>query len=191
MDLLFLFFLILLALVVVIGIGILICKIRNRAILRILQLISDGQDITIRACDGKRTIAQANQVFTDYIDSNFKNWDLDKPGKATPAIKAKVYELCQNTRFKQIFKFLSSDLDKLCLTQDQIIAFVEDHIDCLQTKDSHATLFLFKENKSYFVVSVYSVPSGKLKVYVDKLKAAYVWYAYSRHRVVASVTVDS
>ncbi|MDD4412713.1 MAG: hypothetical protein PHR00_03655 [Patescibacteria group bacterium] len=150
----------------------------------ILQLISAGQDITIKACDGQRTIAQAKELFTGFLDADFENWNLDKPGKATPATKAKVYELRQDAKFKQMFESLNPDLDKLCLTQAQIIAFVEDHQDWLRT-DGYGTFFLFKENEEYFVAEVYFSSSDALEVRVRSLEDDVVWNAGSRRRLVA------
>ncbi|MDD4412437.1 MAG: hypothetical protein PHR00_02210 [Patescibacteria group bacterium] len=152
----------------------------------ILQLISAGQDITIKACDGQRTIAKAKELFTGFLDADFENWNLDKPGKATPATKAKVYELRQDATFKQMFESLNPDLDKLCLTQAQIIAFIEDCRDWLRTK-GYGTFFLFKENEEYFVATVHFRSSGGLRVLVDKLRARHSWTADGRHRLVLVV----
>ena len=151
----------------------------------ILKLISGNKDIIIKASDGQRTIAQATEVFTGYIDSDFKDWGLDKPGKATPVTKVAVHEMNSDSKLKPMFKKLNIDLDKLCFTQNQIIDFVLD-------KDSrkwlhpqgYATFFLFKENGKYFVARVYFNSSDPLRVSVSQLEDGNVWEAESCHRVV-------
>ena len=49
----------------------------------ILRLLSADETIIISACDGTQTLAQAKETFPAYLDSDFKNWGLDKNGKPT------------------------------------------------------------------------------------------------------------
>lgn len=147
-----------------------------------LRLLSGGQTLTIGATDGKQTIAQAGDVFTAYIDSDFKNWNLDVPGKAKPATKVEVHELVKDGRIDQFFPSLGQ-LDDLCLEQDQIIKFCLEYKQWLRT-EGWATLFLFKVANQFFVARVYFVDGGHLRVRVRRFSDGRVWRAGDRGRVV-------
>lgn len=129
---------------------------------------------------GKRYIAKANDIFQSYIDPDFKKWNLNKPGQAKPETKLGVYELIKNGAYKDIFTSASNDLDKICLTQDQIIEFCEKHKDLLS---ENYTFFLFKENDEFFVARV-NFDDGGLYVRVREFEYDDVWFAEYRHRVV-------
>ncbi len=81
-----------------------------------------------------------------------------------------------------MFNSLSTDLDKLCLTQDQIIEFCTNHPSWLR-QDGYGTFFLFKVKDEFFVCSVH-VRDGGLCVGVDRLADGCVWDADGAHRVV-------
>jgi len=144
-----------------------------------LNLVSDA--ITIPKTTGENYIAKADDTFQSYIDSDFKNWKLDKVSEARPETKLGVYELVKNGIYNDIFTSMSGYLDALCLTQHQIIEFCKAHEDLL-SKDC-ATMFLFKENDKFFVANVYLISDG-LYVRVYELANDYVWRAEHRFRVV-------
>jgi len=148
----------------------------------ILRLLSAGETISIPACDGTCSLAQAKDVFKSGIDPDFKNWGLDQTGKSTEETQVQVHELVENVTFAKIFGFLGSDLDKLCLTQHQIKTFCEKHSNWLRT-DGYATHFLFKENNEFFVAGV-RVLSDSLRVRVRRFEDDNVWNADYHHRVV-------
>jgi hypothetical protein len=148
----------------------------------ILKRLYSDDTITISAVDGSKTIFNSEDVFKSWIDSDFKDWDLNKPDQKTPEIKTQVYEMAENANYSQMFNSLSSDLDSLCLTQNQIIRFCEKYPSHLR-QDGNATFFLFKENGEYFVAYV-SVNSGGLGVNVRRFGDDCVWDAEYAHRVV-------
>lgn len=151
----------------------------------ILQLISGGKNIVIRATSGQRTIAQANDVFTWYFDPNFKNWGLDVPGEAKPETPVEVHEMVKGGDFKTIFGSLGRELDTLSLTQEQIVAFVEDpkNKDWLRT-DGYATFFLLKVGNEFFVVYVGLDGDGGPGAGINRFSDAHVWSGVRRHRIV-------
>lgn len=142
-----------------------------------LKLIKQG--LKIEALDGKRYIYGKKDVFNNYIDSDFKNWKLDKKSNPTQETKVDVYELIKNATFKEMFV---GNLDKLCLTQDQIIEFCDKHPDWLNQEEGY-TFFLFKVNKEYFVARV-DVDSDGLIVHVDRFERDYLWLDEYCHRLV-------
>ena len=149
----------------------------------ILQVISGGEKLMIEALDGKAYISDAKKVFKSYIDGDFKNWGLNQSGPATAETLVDVSEMVKDATFVQIFTGITPDLDKLVLTQAQIIRFCEKHPTWLR-QEGYATFFLTKVNGEYFVVHV-GVDSDGLWVYVGRLGRDGVWPAECRRRVVS------
>jgi len=89
----------------------------------------------------------------------------------------------KNATFKQMFNSLNPDLDKLCLTQAQIISFAEDNKEELHPK-GYGNFFLFKCDDKYFVANVSFYSAAGLEVHVDRLGIGRVWNADYRFRVV-------
>jgi hypothetical protein len=107
-----------------------------------LKLVSGGESLVIKAKTGKRKISQMKDLFTWGIDSDFVNYGADQEGAAMEDTQVKVYELAKNGTFSDIFGSLPFSNEQLCLTQDQIIGFVEEHRRWLSTNGG--TFFLFK-----------------------------------------------
>ncbi len=149
----------------------------------ILRLISGGEKIMIEALDGKAYISDAKKTFKSYIDGDFKNWGLNQSGPATAETLLDVSEMTSDGTFVQIFTGITPDLEKLVMTQAQIIRFCEKHPTWLR-QEGYATFFLTKVNGEYFVVHV-RVYSDGLDVYVRRLGHDYVWYGGYRRRVVS------
>lgn len=148
----------------------------------VLRLISGGGTTILGECDGTQILAQAKGTFPSGIDSDFKNWKLDKPGDATRETAVEVHELVEDATFVKMFGSLGGDLNKLCLTQHQIKTFCEKHSHFLRT-DGYATFFLFKEDEQFFVAYV-GVYSSGLYVHVYRFEHDRVWNADYRDRVV-------
>jgi len=149
----------------------------------ILSLISGNDKLMIEASDGKAYIFDAKNIFKSGIDGDFKNWGLNKSGPATKEILVDVNETVSDGTFVQIFTGISSDLEKLVMTQAQIIRFCEKHPTWLRQED-YATLFLTKVGYEYFVVYV-RVRSDGLLVRVRRLEDDIVLCGQYRHRVVS------
>ena len=147
-----------------------------------LQLISKNEEIIIDACDGTHLFADAKETFKLGIHGDFKNWDINKPGKSTQKTAMQVHETAKGATFAQMFDSFGVDLDKLYLTQHQIKIFCEVHKNWLRT-GGYGNFFLFKVDSQFFVARVY-VESGELGVDVYLFEFSYVWNADNRHRVI-------
>lgn len=163
----------------------------SEAVTSCLRLISGGKKIIIRETSGQRLISQAKKVFPGWIDSDFTNWGCDVPGEARPETPVEVFEMTADADFRTMFGSFDCELDNLALTQNQIIAFVEDNEGWLHP-DGWATFFLFgvrkkdnegKEYKEFFVASV-GRSAARLGVFVDRFVRGDVWSACRRCRVV-------
>ena len=148
----------------------------------VLRKISGGHKVIVPATSGQRTIAQAGDVFTGWLDPDFKNWGTDVAGEAKPETPADVYELAEDATFEQMFTSLSSDLDQLLWEQEQILAFVESHKNWLHP-EGYGSFFLFKVGNEVFVVFVGFDSVGVLFAYVFRFDDAYIWDASRRGRV--------
>jgi hypothetical protein len=146
----------------------------------ITRLIESG--VMIEKCDGKAFIGKADKIFKSNIDNDFENFGLNKVGNATKKTLLDIHEIVEDAKFSQIFPSINSDLDKLVMTQSQIIRFCEKN-PALLRQGGYGTFFLIKENNEYFVVYV-SVGSGGLRVSVHRFGHDGVWYGAYRHRVV-------
>jgi hypothetical protein len=147
------------------------------------RLISDGEKLIIDAVDGSETLADAKEIFTGGIDSDFKNWDADEKGSAASEALAEVREMIKDATFSQMFGELNADVGKLCLTQHQIKSFVKKYRNWLQ-KDGYGTFFLFRSNGHFFVAYADLSSGGSLRVLVVRFEYDYVWLADARHRLV-------
>jgi len=89
----------------------------------ITKVISTGTEIKLEALDGKAYIYDAKKTFSSFIDEDFKNWGLNCPGRASTETLFDVSEVVADGTFIQIFTDISGDLDKIVMTQAQIIRF--------------------------------------------------------------------
>jgi hypothetical protein len=147
-----------------------------------LKLISGGETIVIAPTDGHETIAQAGDLFTGWVDGDFQRYGTNVPSEPTKDTPVQVFEMIKNGTFAQIFGGFGENLDRLCLSQAQIISFVQNHAKWLRA-DGYGTFFLFKVGDEYFVARVCRSSDG-LGVGADRLSDGYVWGAEYRHRVV-------
>ena len=154
----------------------------------ILRHLFEDETITIAACDGSRYIGKEKGVFKAFIESLFASWGLDKRGTSTAATNVSVHEMIKDATFAQMFDSFGNDLDKLCLSQRQIVEFCEKHPACLR-QEGYATFFLFKEGDQFYVANV-RVRSDGLYVHVSRLERDRVWpAAYAPRVVVPQLTV--
>jgi hypothetical protein len=132
----------------------------------------------------KAKLIKDSKLFS-YIDSDFNN--LTGLDATFNEQNFEVLEMDKDATFKEIF----TQPEKMAMTQDQILSFVENHKDKLRT-NGYATFFLLKNNEDFFVVFVYLYDDGRLEVYVSPFSYGSVWRAGGRHRVVVpQLTLES
>jgi hypothetical protein len=146
----------------------------------ITRLIESG--VMIEKCDGKAYISDAKNIFKSYINLSFRDFFLNKKDQATEETLLDIHEIVESANCSQIFLSLNTDLDKLVMTQNQIIRFCEKYSTLLRKK-GFATFFLVKENNEYFVVLVTMHPGG-LRIGFIRFKCNRVWLGEYRHRLV-------
>ena len=149
----------------------------------IVKLISGAETLELDETDGKATIAKAKDTFPGWIDPNFENYGTNVCGPATKKAQVSVHEMIKDGTFAQIFGGMSDDLNSLCLTQPQIIQFVQKHKKWLRT-DGYGTFFLFKVGEEFFVACVYFGGVGQLEVRAYRFSHDRVWRAEDGRRFV-------
>jgi hypothetical protein len=137
--------------------------------------------VTLAPTKGDATLAKAKDVFTDWLDSDFKNWGTDFPGEDTAETKVDVHEMARDGTYKTLFESLG-DPRKLRLTQGQIKEFCRSNSDFL-AEESYGTFFLFEVKGKLFVADV-DVEGGELRAGVNSLGNDSVWGAGYRHLLV-------
>ena len=149
-----------------------------------LKLISDGHVLSLPATNGKRTIAQAGDVFTGGIDSNFRRWKLDVPSAPTAPMSVQVWEhTTNNGNFADIFASTGKPNDALCIPQSQIVFFAATYQEWLRT-NGYRTFFMFKKGEEFFVPSVSFGDARQLHADVDRLSDDDVLPVVYRYRFV-------
>lgn len=157
----------------------------------IVKLTSGAEVLELDATDGKQTIAQAKDAFPGYIDGDFREWGCDVKSAPTGKTEVAVYEMIKDGDFARIFNGMSDDLNKLVLTQPQIIKFVQKHRQWLRT-EGYGTFFLFKVGDEFFVARVLVDGGGQLKARVYRFSYDDVWHAEGRRRIVVpQLTLES
>lgn len=124
------------------------------------------------------TIFDAKDIFTGWIDSDFKNYGLTSDSSSEEK-EIEVHELTENGTFKQIYDSLGRSLDSMVMTQGQIIEFAKK----MEKSDPYSYFFLLKKGSEFFVARV-RVFSDGLRVFVGRLEDGYVWFAEYQHRIV-------
>jgi len=155
----------------------------------ILKLIPGGEKLIIEALGGKAYISNAKEIFKSYIDEDFKNWGLDQPEPATPETLLNISEMISDGTFVQIFTGITNNLDKIIMTQAQIIRFYEKYLSWFSQEDN-AAFCLTKVGREYFVVGALYYSDG-LGVDVYRLDYDHVFYSKYRHRVVSPQLIPS
>lgn len=136
------------------------------------------QNIKIGKTKGKDTIADATNVFNNWIDPDFRNYGTNKESGDTKKEEFKVFEMDKDGTFKNIF----INPDEMKMTQGQIIEFCKEHQGLLG-QEGWSTFFLFKTGDEFFVAAVVVLSDG-LRVYVHRFSREFVWYGVYRHRMV-------
>jgi hypothetical protein len=147
------------------------------------KLISKERDVIIRPTKGLRTIAKADNIFHAGIDSDFVKYKTNVGSKATNKMEVQIFEQIHDGKLVQLFADFGKPMDDLCMTQDQIISFIEGH-DKLLSTNGWGTLFLSKVQSWHCVAAVGRNEKG-IYVYMFRLfHGGHTLLAKDEHRIV-------
>jgi hypothetical protein len=126
---------------------------------KISRLLSGDENLVIEALDGSMYIVDAEDTFTSHIEGDFKAWALIGCNVATPETIVDVDEIVSDAILAQIFFGLTHDLEKIVMTQHQIIVFCRKYPHWLR-EEKFSTFFLTKVRREYLVIRVGISNSG-------------------------------
>lgn len=128
-----------------------------------------------------KLIKDQTQLFS-YIDNDFENWNIDE-GIEKPTGELKSIEQTKDFTFKDVF---NPETD--CVTQEEVIKFVEENKDTDVFNYIH--FFLLKNSEGRFFVAyvVYFYGDDSFRVRVFRFENSPVWDTSNHHRLVAHAT---
>lgn len=138
---------------------------------KFLRLI--GQELEIKATDGTKIIANSTMTFKAGISQNFTKL-LPTESIKTNAVYVDVYETRGDTAItgKKVLTSLlrsphNSDIEKLIMTQHQIIEFCGTYSDwfCKSSVTTIGTFFLMQDKNNNFVFAkIFVKTNGDLRI---------------------------
>lgn len=156
-----------------------------------LRPVSSVGTINLAAASGERTIYNDGNDIFGWVDGDFSRWGANEPGNPTDETPTTVFEMVKDADFQTMFGSLvdsPADVEKLALSQDQILNFVENNRAALRS-GGYATFFLFKSGEKLFVAFVLVRVGGSLGVFVLGFSFGLVWGGGGRRRVVVPQTI--
>ncbi len=136
----------------------------------------------IHQTTGKITFANTKEMSSIVLDNRLKLLQQEVHSVATPEFPVVEYELIQNAKFSQIF---TGDLNRLCLTQEQIINFICDRNNWINLQSGkNITLFLLKVNSDFFVVTAIASLNSAQELKLYDLSYDGTWCSYFFNRFI-------
>lgn len=125
----------------------------------ILRRILEDEVFVIGECDGAGTFANSPELFSR-VNASLQIGDACLP---SPETTVEIYETKNHATPAEIFIPIADELRAVCLTENQIAAFIKEYFSRLHLSFcSPHTIFLQKKNKikGFIVTRVYAAPSG-------------------------------
>ncbi|MGE5425573.1 MAG: hypothetical protein ACM3PZ_00605 [Bacillota bacterium] len=121
-----------------------------------LILMSQGESPLIEELDCSMRFSAAHEFLRPYDDGIYDKYNLNHPAKKkTPKTFCDVYKTTFSSSYRQIFATINENLDRLVLSQHQILWFCRKYPFWLFQGASGDTAFLIKvHNGGYQVVCV-------------------------------------
>lgn len=117
---------------------------------RFLKTVSTAEKLIIEALDGKMHFADAQDV----VKSEIIYPDLEsQPAIATEETAVTIMALIKSADFEQMFTSITDNLDKIVMTQAQIIRFCEKYFS-VNSRENDVAFFLMKFDCEYLVVNL-------------------------------------
>lgn len=160
-----------------------------------INLVSTEHNVIISECLGgiKASLAYAQKIFSGFLDSNFKKWNLDTAQPATEKIDVEVWEISSRYGdYSEIYNAFNVELKNLKFnSQEQIEKFVYENWGKWLRPEGYALLFLFSEiinnKEEFFVVCTclgHCLCPSNFQISVARLSDSFNWLArYGRYCV--------
>lgn len=129
---------------------------------KILKLISGGETIRIRALDGSRVFKFSDGDLFKYVFFDLAGFDTNEHPTETGEAELLVYELVKDANIYQMFNSLNKSFEQLCLTQNQILEFLDKYKRYSKNKTNH---FLVKSNGKIFVAQICADSDDSMRLF--------------------------
>lgn len=100
----------------------------------ILKLVDNGHNLFLEEADGSRLLCDRT-LFKSINDREGLLANIDKRGMATLGAFMQVHDVTGQGRFLDIFKALPGSWGQKKMSRHQLINFIEEVPECLQTAD--------------------------------------------------------
>ncbi len=140
------------------------------------------ESITLAPTAGLTVLAEASDLFTGHLDSDFKSLGTDKPGEDTTETILDIYEIAKDGHHRTFFGSLGQDVRPLTMTQGQIKEFACSYRDSF-IQYGYVTMSLFEVEGELFVAHI-NLRGGKLGVDVYRFSEDGIWRTNNRFQLV-------
>lgn len=146
----------------------------------ILRPVSGNEHIVIDACDGTETFSNEDVFEFGTVDDG----KVLKDGLVPPTKKilVRVYEIVKDGTFEELFGVIGVNVDRLCLTEHQIISFFKNCKKWMHPNHC-GTYFIFKSGDKIAVAGISGWRDG-FRVSVHTLHEYVGWSVESLPRLV-------
>jgi hypothetical protein len=152
----------------------------------LLRLISGKSELLIGACDGTKSLLDAESDTFNYINRELtERFPVKGKILATKKTLVEVYEPKEDGSLPQLFLSYSNDLCGLCLTEHQILRFVKKYRRWITPRDFQNTFILYEYEGDIFVAEIRFDNYARLELGCIRLvKCNAVWLSEARIRIV-------
>jgi hypothetical protein len=165
-----------------------VSKYRSETKTDVLRPLYPSRLLTLPATTGKRTIAKDFNFWGR--DKFLEQKNVNRPSEERPETTVQIFSLRsdRDANLEQMFQFFGRPFDELCLTQDQIVAFCENHREHLR---SHGIprFFLFKVEHKFMVAEISSYDPGVLGIGVSDVLLPTPWDGAKQPQIVVPMNV--
>jgi hypothetical protein len=126
-----------------------------------LKLISSG-DVIIGALDGSRFFKFSDGDLFKFVFFDLAGLNTEENAIRSNEAELLVYEQVKDSTINQMFLSLNRNIDELCLTQNQILEFLDNYKKYSMNKTNH---FLFKSNDRVFIAQVCADSDDSMRLF--------------------------
>lgn len=136
--------------------------------------------LSLESIDGQQFMAASNSFELFHNCNNI--FTAKQKGKPSEYCELVVYKLNATLKAPEIFKAFGVNLNRLCLSESQVLCFCEKYPEEL-TSDGLATFFLVKKGNKYFIFDIHK-GENKILVVISDMRTARVWQKKRGYRII-------
>lgn len=150
-----------------------------RGFKKVTNISNDSKGVVIKALNGQAINYDPQKI----IIMNAEDEDrMHRPDRATPETFIDVSEIISDKTFLEMYTGLADSLDKMTLTQPQIMTICNQYFRRL-AQDECQNIFLTKINGEYFIIMTKMGANDSLVLSYFPLNYDYVWHRETQRRI--------